>query len=534
MSEASPSAGWGAVTPSASGVESSGGNAKPVGASGGVRAYLYTLLEEPSSSTAAQMIASFILLCIVVSIVALVLESDPKIRQPYQTELSNIEIATTVVFTVEYVVRLSVCGVGGLTVKKFILAPTNLIDLCAIVPFYVEYFFKGGDVKFLKVLRAIRLIRLFRVFKVGRFKDGVRVMFEAIWNSWHALNTLCFFVAVAMILFSSAVYYSEKLMCPIFDASEASQLEFMQYEEGCRLGIPGSYICCDYACNPENPGVVKYPENLDTYRAWGMQSDAPGNASVSELIKSFPNTLCVYSLTDEEWKDARREAQAQEGGSISGFERRFIVTVVSSNTYKSIPHSFWWSIVSMTTTGFGDEVPETPVGKIFAIIAMCFGILLIALPVAIVGSKFQEAFAQMEIEQAKQREKALEKVRRSITKAGTETAPTEPDAPPPVEVPPEESIDVDELATTFFPRLAHLVQEVPEGHPAHASVDRVAHSYEELAAVQAEILATQMKFVQNQQLLGPDLGVIFSNADEHFMAQNAPPKRVVNPKPDPI
>merc|ERR1719313_2936078 len=207
--------------------------------------------------------------------------------------------------------------------------------------------------------------------------------------------------------------------------------------------------------------------------------------------------------------------------------------VVSSQQFKSIPHSFWWPIVSMTTTGFGDEVPETTAGKFFAIIAMCFGILLIALPVAIVGSKFQEAFAQMELEQAKLREERAEKVRRmSIKVKASEPSPRKQDALPQVEVPPEQTFDVAEIATTFFPRLAHLVQEVPEDHPAHASVRRVTQSYEELANVQAAILAAQTLNVQNQQAFGVDMGILFSDVDEAYMSQNIPPKRLVNPKPD--
>jgi hypothetical protein len=190
----------------------------------------------------------------------------------------------------------------------------------------------------------------------------------------------------------------------------------------------------------------------------------------------------------------------------------------------------------MTTTGFGDEVPETPGGKFFAIIAMCFGILLIALPVAIVGSKFQEAFAQMEMEQAKLREERAEKVRRSLSMIRKDNEPAlgEPDASPRVEVPPDQTFNVDEIAATFFPQLAHLVQEVPEDHPAHASVRRVTQSYEELANVQAAILAAQTLNVQNQQSFGVDMGILLSDVDESYMAQNIPPKRVVNPKPDPI
>jgi len=87
---------------------------------------------------------------------------------------------------------------------------------------------------------------------------------------------------------------------------------------------------------------------------------------------------------------------------------------------------------------------------------------------------------------------------------------------------------------TFFPQLAHLVQEVPEDHPAHASVQRVSQSYAELANVQAAILAAQTINVQNQQAFGVDMGILVGDVDESFISQCIPPKRVVNIKPDPI
>jgi hypothetical protein len=60
--------------------------------------------------------------------------------------------------------------------------------------------------------------------------------------------------------------------------------------------------------------------------------------------------------------------------------------------FPSIPDCLWWTIVTMTTVGFGDVYPLTPQGQFVAWITMLFGILLIALPVAIVGSRFQEVY----------------------------------------------------------------------------------------------------------------------------------------------
>merc|ERR1719316_82928 len=60
--------------------------------------------------------------------------------------------------------------------------------------------------------------------------------------------------------------------------------------------------------------------------------------------------------------------------------------------FPSIPGSFWWALVTMTTVGYGDRYPMSVEGKLVASVTMIFGILLIALPMAIVGNKFQEVY----------------------------------------------------------------------------------------------------------------------------------------------
>lgn len=67
--------------------------------------------------------------------------------------------------------------------------------------------------------------------------------------------------------------------------------------------------------------------------------------------------------------------------------------------FESITATFWWSIVTIATVGYGDKVPITGLGKCVACVAMLSGIVLISLPVAIVGGKFEEAYDNWEFEQ---------------------------------------------------------------------------------------------------------------------------------------
>merc|ERR1719253_605327 len=83
--------------------------------------------------------------------------------------------------------------------------------------------------------------------------------------------------------------------------------------------------------------------------------------------------------------------------------------------FGSIPATFWWTIVTLTTVGYGDCHVQTVGGKLVAMVTMIFGILSIALPMSIIGNQFQEVYAMMEKEdnekEASEAAQQVEKVR---------------------------------------------------------------------------------------------------------------------------
>lgn len=63
---------------------------------------------------------------------------------------------------------------------------------------------------------------------------------------------------------------------------------------------------------------------------------------------------------------------------------------IQPEAFGSIIQSFWWAVVTMTTVGYGDVVPVTPIGKIIATFIMFIGVVLVALPAAMLAARFSE------------------------------------------------------------------------------------------------------------------------------------------------
>eukprot|EP00744_Colponema_vietnamica_P004619 GILI01006863.1.p1 GENE.GILI01006863.1~~GILI01006863.1.p1 ORF type:complete len:424 (+),score=136.38 GILI01006863.1:49-1320(+) len=85
-----------------------------------------------------------------------------------------------------------------------------------------------------------------------------------------------------------------------------------------------------------------------------------------------------------------------ERGSWSSVHDMWVREDGSPSPYSSIPASFWWAIVTMTTVGYGDVFPVTPLGKLVGACTMVCGVLVVALPVTILGSNFSDAWKAQE------------------------------------------------------------------------------------------------------------------------------------------
>lgn len=64
----------------------------------------------------------------------------------------------------------------------------------------------------------------------------------------------------------------------------------------------------------------------------------------------------------------------------------------SPSPFQSIPHSFWWVIVTFTTVGYGDVVPETFLGKMIGASSMIVGIIVLALPISVISTTFGDVW----------------------------------------------------------------------------------------------------------------------------------------------
>lgn len=144
-----------------------------------------------------------LLLAIVGSILVVMLESVESIAADYERPLLAIEWAFTVLFTLEYLVRLFVSPRPGRYAWSFF----GVVDLLSILPTYLSLVFTGSQA--LAVIRGIRLLRIFRVLKLGRFLGEGEILLKALAASRFKITVFLGSVLSGVLIVGTAMYLVE-------------------------------------------------------------------------------------------------------------------------------------------------------------------------------------------------------------------------------------------------------------------------------------------------------------------------------------
>lgn len=236
---------------------------------------LWKLLEHPGSSLPARVVAIASFLFILLSAVVMCVGTIPELQLTdadgnllEHPTLEAIESACMLWFTSEYLLRFA----SSPNKLQFTFAFMNVIDLMAIIPFYVvlslTYLGTTSMMELANVqqaVQALRIMRIARIFKLARHSSGLQTLTYALKRSLKELGLLLVYMGVGIFVFSALGYTMEQ----------------------------------------------NHPETL----------------------------------------------------------------------FKSIPQSFWWAIITMTTVGYGDIYPKTTLGKCNAAVSFLCGVIAIALPI---------------------------------------------------------------------------------------------------------------------------------------------------------
>ncbi|MEQ8474109.1 MAG: ion transporter [Marinoscillum sp.] len=156
-----------------------------------------------TDTPAGKLFDVVLLMAILLSIIAVMLESVSAIRESYADLLIGLEWTLTALFSVEFLVRIFITRKP----TKYVFSFLGMIDLIALLPTYISIFVSGGS--YLIVIRAIRLLRVFRILKLTRYINEAKVLANAMKGAQRKILIFMGAVSTLVMITGTLMYLIE-------------------------------------------------------------------------------------------------------------------------------------------------------------------------------------------------------------------------------------------------------------------------------------------------------------------------------------
>jgi voltage-gated potassium channel len=163
---------------------------------------LYRIIFE-AETPAGRLFDVLLIVSILASVTVVMLDTVQAVSLVHRRLLSTLEWFFTILFTVEYLLRLY-CSPRPL---RYAGSFFGVVDLLSIVPTYLSIFFPAG--RYFMMIRVLRILRVFRVLKLVKYVGESDVLMRALWASRHKIIVFLFSVLTLASIFGSLMYVVE-------------------------------------------------------------------------------------------------------------------------------------------------------------------------------------------------------------------------------------------------------------------------------------------------------------------------------------
>lgn len=253
------------------------------------RARVHELLTDPGDADTLERVLNWFLVGLIfLNVVAVVLETVESVRLPHERAFELFERVSVAVFALEYALRIWSCTedpryahpiTGRL---RFALRPLVLIDLLAILPFFLPM--TGLDTR---MIRAVRLVRIFRLFKATRYSRSLDTVYRVLRAKRDELLVTLVLALIVLVLVSSLMFAVENEANPKqFPNIPAAMwwgmmtLTTVGYGDVCPITALGKF--CGMAISLLGVGIFALPAAI------------LGSGFVDELQKHRKPPVCIH------------------------------------------------------------------------------------------------------------------------------------------------------------------------------------------------------------------------------------------------